>query len=70
MFVPCGNSVFLVFKSSFHASNHFIAHPWASSMFSSVDSCNCIIVFSMFILLLDVLILFPCVFAVQTEADV
>lgn len=70
MLVPYGNSVFLVFKSSFHASNHFVAHPWTSSMFSGVDSCNCIIVFSVFILLLDVLVLFPSVFAVQTEADV
>lgn len=38
-------------------------------MFSAVDSCDCIIVFSMFILLLCVLILFPCVFAVQIEAN-
>lgn len=48
----------------------FIAHPWTSSMFSSVDSGNCIIVFSMFILFLYVLILFPCLFAVQIEANV
>lgn len=50
-----GNWISLVCKAFFRASNHF--HCLSMGLLN-VDSCNCIIVFSMFILFLYVLILF------------